>query len=134
MSKPIKRGRTAEIIQFIRDYHEEHNFAPTVREIARGVGLCSTSTAFGYLNRMTRDGLITSIPGTPRSIRVVEQKQAVATEDDGSSLLCCKFHFPDGTQPTSVIAMVSDGEDNPPIPVVAERVEVLQGGTRAIAK
>ena len=134
MSKHINRGRTAEIIQFIRDFHEEHSFGPTVREIARGVGLCSTSTVFGYLSRMTRDGLITSIPGTPRSIRVVEQKATMEPAEDGSSLLCCKFRFPNGAQPTSVIAMVSDGEDRPPIPIMAEKVEVLQIGMPRIAK
>ena len=134
MSKHIKRGRTADILQFIRAYHEEHSFGPTVREIASGVGLSSTSTTFGYLNRMNRDGLITSIPGTPRSIRVVEQKATIEPAEDGSSFLCCMFRFPDGAQPTSVIAMVSDGEDRPPIPVVAERVEVLQGGMPTISK
>ena len=45
--------------------------------------------------------------------------------DDGSAVLNCKFRFPDGTYPVSVIAMVAD-DDKQFTPVKADRVEVLR--------
>ena len=97
MAKTVDRGRTAQILQFVREFSCVHGFGPTIREIAEGVGLRSTSTVADYLDRMTRDGLITSIPSTPRSIRVVEQNLTEDACEDGSSLVCCKFKFPEGT-------------------------------------
>lgn len=99
MAKTVDRGRTAQILQFVREFSCVHGFGPTIREIAEGVGLRSTSTVADYLDRMTRDGLITSIPSTPRSIRVVEQNLTEDACEDGSSLVCCKFKFPEGTYP-----------------------------------
>ena len=97
MAKIVDRGRTLQILQFVREFSCVHGFGPTIREIAEGVGLRSTSTVVGHLDRMTRDGLITSIPSTPRSIRVVEQNLTEDACEDGSSLVCCKFKFPEGT-------------------------------------
>lgn len=130
MAKQIDRGKTVQIYHFVREFCAEHGFGPTIREIGQGVGLRSTSTVSDYLTRMTRDGLITSSPGTPRSIQVVEKNLQEDGCSDGSSLLCCKFRFPEGTYPMSVIAMVSDGDDNNNIlPIRAEHVEVIRSGS-----
>ena len=126
MAKTVDRGRTAQILQFVREFSCVHGFGPTIREIAEGVGLRSTSTVADYLDRMTRDGLITSIPSTPRSIRVVEQNLTEDACEDGSSLVCCKFKFPEGTYPMSVIAMVADGDQKNMVIVQAEKVEILR--------
>ena len=53
--------------------------------------------------------------------------------DDGSAVLNCKFRFPDGTYPVSVIAMVAD-DDKEFTPVKAEQVEVLRMQTMATRK
>ena len=74
MAKRVSHGKTEQILEFIREFCAEHGFGPTIREIGRGVGLQPTSTVAGYLNRMTRDGMITSIPDTPRSIQTAEPK------------------------------------------------------------
>ena len=74
MAKRVSHGKTEQILDFIREFCASHGFSPTIREIGKGVGLQSTSTVAGYLNRMTRDGLITSIPGTPRSIQTAKPK------------------------------------------------------------
>ena len=111
MAKRVNHGKTEQILEFIREFCTSHGFGPTIREIGRGVGLQSTSTVAGYLNRMTRDGLITSIPGTPRSIQTAEPKVLPAACKDGSSVLRCQFHFPKGTYPMSVVAMVADGDE-----------------------
>ena len=125
MAKRVNHGKTEQILEFIREFCAEHGFSPTIREIGRGVGLQSTSTVAGYLNRMTRDGLITSIPGTPRSIQTAEPKVLSAACKDGSSVLRCQFHFPKGTYPMSVVAMVADGDEKNILPVRADCVEIV---------
>ena len=134
MAKRVNHGKTEQILEFIREFCTSHGFGPTIREIDRGVGLQSTSTVAGYLNRMTRDGLITSIPGTPRSIQTAEPKVLPAACKDGSSVLRCQFHFPKGTYPMSVVAMVADGDEKNILPVRADCVEIVHPGRTAIAR
>ena len=83
---------------------------------------------------MTRDGLITSIPGTPRSIQTAEPKVLPAACKDGSSVLRCQFHFPKGTYPMSVVAMVADGNEKNILPVRADCVEIVHPGRTAKAR
>ena len=134
MAKRVNHGKTEQILEFIREFCASHGFGPTIREIGRGVGLQSTSTVAGYLNRMTRDGLITSIPGTPRSIQTAEPKVLPAACKDGSSVLRCQFHFPKGTYPMSVVAMVADGDEKNILPVRADCVEIVHPGRTAKAR
>lgn len=134
MAKRVNHGKTEQILEFIREFCAEHGFGPTIREIGRGVGLQSTSTVVGYLNRMTLDGLIASIPGTPRSIQTAEPKVLPAACKDGSSVLRCQFHFPKGTYPMSVVAMVADGDEKNILPVRADCVEIVRPGRVAKAR
>ena len=134
MAKRVNHGKTEQILEFIQEFCASHGFSPTIREIGRGVGLQSTSPVAGYLSRMTRDGLITSIPGTPRSIQTAEPKVLPAACKDGSSVLRCQFHFPKGTYPMSVVAMVADGDEKNILPVRADCVEIVHPGRTAKAR
>ena len=62
--------RRQQIINYVNLYRSRAGVSPTVREIASGVGLSSVSTMHGYLQRMSRDGLIEYVPYEPRSIVV----------------------------------------------------------------
>lgn len=64
--------REQQILTFIVSYMAENTWAPTVREIGKGVGLSSTSTVSGYLHRMSKKKLITLQPRSPRAIRLTE--------------------------------------------------------------
>lgn len=134
MAKRVNHGKTEQILEFIREFCASHGFGPTIREIGRGVGLQSTSTVAGYLSRMTRDGLITSIPGAPRSIQTAEPKAPSIDCEDGSSVLRCQFHFPEGTYPMSVVAMVADGNEKNILPVRADCVEIVRPGRSVKAR
>ena len=125
MSRVISKGKTDQILLFIQAFSSENGFGPTIREIGNAVGLRSTSTVAGYLNRMSKAGLISSIPSSPRSLRVIEQDRGEGKGDDGSSLLRCKFRFPDGTYPLSVIAIVTDKDQRILTPVSAETIELI---------
>ena len=134
MAKRVNHGKTEQILEFIREFCTSHGFSSTIREIGKSVGLQSTSTVAGYLSRMTRDGPITSIPGTPRSIQTVEPKPLPIDCEDGSSVLRCQFHFPEGTYPMSVVAMVADGDEKNILPVRADCVEIVRPGRTAKAR
>ena len=58
------------ILDFITNYMMEHDYPPTVREIAAGVGYSSTSTVFCHLRNMRNMHLIDYVGDSPRTIRV----------------------------------------------------------------
>lgn len=62
--------RREEILRYIIDFHELHGFAPSVREIGRGVGLTSTSTVHAHLKVMERQGIIEREFDTSRALVV----------------------------------------------------------------
>ena len=59
MQRP--RGDNQErILAFIRNQIQTRGYPPSVREIANAVGLKSTSTVHGHLQRLEKKGLIHS--------------------------------------------------------------------------
>ena len=59
------------VYEFIRDYIEEFNFAPTQREIAEGC-LLTRGTIVRYLDRLEALGVVTREMGKARSITLIE--------------------------------------------------------------
>lgn len=61
-----------KVYLYIVQYFKAHGYAPTTREIAKGVGLKSTSSVFTYLERLKEDGLIETDAefGSPRAFRL----------------------------------------------------------------
>lgn len=49
-------GRRDAIVSFISEFVSKHEHAPTVREIAEGVGLSSPGPAHRHLERLVKDG------------------------------------------------------------------------------
>ena len=125
MSRNVNNGKSEQILHFIRQFTAVRGFGPTIREIGDAVGLKSSSTVYNYLSRMTKRGLVASEPGKPRSLHVLEPRLEDDPCDDGGAVLSCKFRFPNGTYPVSVIAMVAD-DDKQFTPVKADQVEVLR--------
>lgn len=58
-----------KILQFIREYHQEHQWAPSVREIGKAVGVSSSCTVQRHLVDLARNGRI--VYKGIRQIRVV---------------------------------------------------------------
>ena len=61
------------VFSFISAFWREHNYAPSIREIAEAVGVASPSTVHFHLNQLKRDGLITFDAGKSRSIRLTHK-------------------------------------------------------------
>ncbi|MGE7092572.1 LexA repressor [Lysinibacillus sp. NPDC048646] len=65
--------RKKQIIHFINEFRQQHTFAPTVREIADGVNLTSTSTVQKHLIGLVEKGYIEIEQFKPRTIRLTEK-------------------------------------------------------------
>lgn len=72
----MKHGkRQTEIYIFIQTFIKENQFSPTVREIADAVNLKSSSTAHNHLNKLRDKGYITFMDSSPRTIRIIHEKE-----------------------------------------------------------
>lgn len=60
-----------QIIDFLNKHNDEKGYPPSVREICAAVGLKSTSTVHGYLERLEKKGLIRKDPTKPRALKVI---------------------------------------------------------------
>lgn len=64
-----------KVLEFIRDYIEQHGYSPSIREIAAGVGLASSSAALYQVLRLEGAGLIVRDEGIARSIRLAAEEK-----------------------------------------------------------
>ncbi len=63
--------RTKEkILKVIHDFVEDYGYPPSIREIAKKVGLKSTKAIKIHLDGLAKNGLIDKIAGQARSIRI----------------------------------------------------------------
>ena len=66
--------RDFDTYHFIIAYIEKNGYSPTIREIATGIGVTSTSAAYNRLMRLKDSGLIQTIPFFHRGIYVIEHQ------------------------------------------------------------
>lgn len=67
------KERQLEILQCIWGNLEEKGYPPTVREICDSVGLASTSTVHGHLNRLERGGYLFKDSTKPRALEITQK-------------------------------------------------------------
>lgn len=70
MTKLSKRQQM--ILDFIKDEVARKGYPPSVREIAVAVGLASSSTVHGHLERIESKGYIRRDPTKPRAIEIID--------------------------------------------------------------
>lgn len=63
-----------QALAFITQYIQRHGFAPTLIEIAEGIGVNAVSTVHEHLEKLVLKGFIKKTPGFERSIELVENK------------------------------------------------------------
>ncbi len=68
MKKQLKK-----ILNFIKDEILGKGYPPAVREICDAVGLKSTSTVHGHLERLEKKGYIRRDPSKPRAIEIIDE-------------------------------------------------------------
>jgi repressor LexA len=69
-----KRNKQLEIYEFMKSYILLKGYPPSVREICEAVGLRSTSTVHGHLERLEKKGLIRRDPTKPRAIELIKDR------------------------------------------------------------
>lgn len=72
MEKELTEKQQA-ILDFINREIAEKGYPPSVREICTAVGLRSTSTVHGYLQRLEKKGLLHKDASKPRALRVMDK-------------------------------------------------------------
>lgn len=61
-----------KVLDFIKEEIEIKGYPPSVRDICSAIGLKSTSTVHGYLERLEKYGYIKRDPLKPRALKVVD--------------------------------------------------------------
>lgn len=65
-------NRQNAILEFIKNEVRDKGYPPSVREIGEAVGLASSSTVHGHLDRLEKKGLIRRDPTKPRAIEILQ--------------------------------------------------------------
>ncbi len=65
-------GTQRKVFLYIKDFVENNNYPPSVRDICAAVGLSSTSTVHGHLKRLEQKGLIRRTSKMSRAIEILD--------------------------------------------------------------
>lgn len=95
MSKMSNRQNS--ILEFIKNEVREKGYPPSVREIGEAVGLASSSTVHGHLDRLEKKGLIRRDPTKPRAIEILG--------DDNDSI----YRISSSVRPVPLLGKVTAG-------------------------
>lgn len=78
MSELTKRQK--QILDFVTEFIQSNQYAPSYREIAEHFGLSSTATVHEHVKALEDKGLITSSQNAARSLEVVQHRFGKAIE------------------------------------------------------
>ena len=68
------------ILDFIVDFSENHDYSPSYREIAAGLGLSSVASVAEHINNLVNLGALRKVPGAARSLEVIDLSYPETTE------------------------------------------------------
>lgn len=72
-------SRQQAILEFIKNEVKDKGYPPSVREIGEAVGLASSSTVHGHLERLEKKGLIRRDATKPRAIEILDHDEELST-------------------------------------------------------
>ncbi|ERG66121.1 MULTISPECIES: transcriptional repressor LexA [Exiguobacterium] len=75
-------ARQQQILDFIKAEVRAKGYPPSVREIGEAVGLASSSTVHGHLDRLEKRGLIRRDKTKPRAIEILDEEMSVVEDHD----------------------------------------------------
>ncbi|MDQ0268855.1 transcriptional regulator [Cytobacillus purgationiresistens] len=64
--------RQKETLDAVINYVNENNYSPSYREIAKELGLASSSTVSGILHSLRKKGFVCWEEGQPRTLRILK--------------------------------------------------------------
>lgn len=65
------KGKTVEILEYIKKWMLSHSYPPSVRDIASAVSLKSTASVQSHIEKLAKFGYIKKNPATSRSIELL---------------------------------------------------------------
>lgn len=65
------------VVRYIGQYERQHQYAPSIREIAEHVGLDSPASAQQILRKLRSQGRVDWLDGQPRTIHVVVSRVSI---------------------------------------------------------
>ncbi len=68
-------NKQEKLLQFILDFHKDNGYSPSIREIAKGMGVSSPSTVKAMLDRLESQGVLNKSSGLARSITPVTHEE-----------------------------------------------------------
>lgn len=71
-SRYVQGSTRRAVYEYISSYSREHGYAPTVREIASGLGLCSPASVHRHMNYLAQEGLLIREKSKARAVSVVD--------------------------------------------------------------
>ena len=71
-------ARQRRVLDYIRNYFEIHQEAPTIAEIGKEFGMTSSASAHHVVSTLEREGFIRRIPNVSRGIELVKDETAPA--------------------------------------------------------
>ena len=84
------------VLSYIHQQVATHGYPPTVREICKAVGLSSTSTVHGHINRLIKKGYLQKDPSKPRALEITPAGMdvlGIAPKQEKNSIVrnrCCR--------------------------------------------
>lgn len=76
-----------QILEYMKKEVKEKGYPPSVREICDAVGLKSTSTVHGHLERLERKGYIRRDPSKPRAIEIFTSSDSTSDKPSAKELV-----------------------------------------------
>lgn len=83
---PVLYSRERRVLEFISQYIQRHGYAPTLIEIAEGLGVSAVSTIHEHLARLAEKGYIKKTAGFERSIELITNRVKSAINETAVEL------------------------------------------------
>src|SRR5215831_10423295 len=71
-------ARQKRVLDYIKNYFELHQEAPTIAEIGKEFGMSSSASAHHVVSKLEREGFIRRIPNVSRGIELVKDENTEA--------------------------------------------------------
>ena len=74
-------ARQKRVLDYIKDYFDLHQEAPTIAEIGKQFGMTSSASAHNVVAILEREGFIRRIPNVSRGLQLVDDSEAEAKSE-----------------------------------------------------
>ena len=82
-----KRQKQLNVLEYIYQTVQTQGYPPTVREIGKAIGLSSTSTVHGHIDRLQKNGYLEKDPTKPRALEITAQGlEALGIQENGEQI------------------------------------------------